>query len=165
MRIVIGVAALVVALAGGARTADACKAKGKVLLRVTQSPLDGYHDTVPDSSFVIYASGAWGWVQEMPDGQEPASRGGCLKKAHLKELRRALAKAKFAQGEPEMCDAVPEYAIEYAAPTRKKKVTVTMPCGDTADATTRALASCAELAQRDGHVASKELRATCRRVE
>jgi hypothetical protein len=162
MRIIVGIAALVVTLGTGEIAAHACKHGGKVLFRGTQAPLEGHSDHVPDASLVIYASGSWGFVQEMPDGQEPASQGGCLSKVHLAELKRALARAKFAKGDPEMCDAVPERSIEYASPKRKRKVRVTLPCGDTTDARTQALADCAYLAQRGGRVSSKDARATCR---
>ena len=161
MRMCIGLVVMAT-LAMGEAAAHACKHRGKVLFRATYSPLEGAADRVPDAQLVIYATGAWGWVQEMPAGDEPASQGGCLSKVHLAELRRALRKARFAKGDPDTCDAVPERAIEYASPMRKKKVRVSEPCGATTDPRTRSLAACAELALRGSRLSSKDVRATCR---
>jgi hypothetical protein len=130
---------IVAALLVAPRAAEACKHAGKVLLKVTQSPVVGSEDSVPDGQLVIYASGAWGWVQEMPDGEEPASTGGCLSKKQLAGLKKAITRATFADARPEMCDAVTTTQIEYAAPGRKKKVVVTQPCGMPADAKTQAM--------------------------
>jgi len=162
MRIFVGIALVIAGLAVGEAAAHACKYQGKVLFRATQSPLEGAVDRVPDATLEIYATGAWSWVGEMPDGAEPASMGGCLSKLHLAELKRAVGKARFTEGDPGACDAVPERAIEYASPTRRKKVRVTLPCGDTTDARTQALAACAELVVQPGHPSTKEVRATCR---
>ncbi len=157
MRIVVGVVLLLLAHHA---TAEACKRNGKVLFERVQAPLPGHDNDVPNSTFAITSTGAWSWIEEMPRDQEPSSHGGCLSKVHLKELERALGKAKFTNGTPEMCDAVAERELVFSAPRRKKTVRITSPCGETADAKTQLLIDCAAAASRKP--SAKEIRATCR---
>lgn len=157
MRIVVGVILLLLAHHA---TAEACKRGGKVVFERVQAPLPGHDNDVGNSTFAITSTGAWSWVEEMPDGQEPSSHGGCLSKVHRKELERALARAKFKNGPPEVCDAVAERELVFSAPKRQKTVRVTLPCGDTADAKTQLLIECAALASI--RPSAKQIRATCR---
>lgn len=156
MRILL-VIALVVA---GHGVAEACKG-GKTIYKAVQEPMPGQDYTVPNATFEISSSGRWSRVQEMPQGQEPASWGGCLSKPHLKELKRAIKKARFKQGSPEMCDAVTEVQVEHRAPQRKKSARTSSPCGETVDPTTALLIECAALAE-DGKVSGKQAKAVCR---
>lgn len=156
MRILL-VIALVVA---GHGVAEACK-RGKTIYRAVQEPMPGHDDAVPNATFEITSSGRWSRVQEMPAGQEPASWGGCLSRPHLKELKRAIKRARFRQGEPAMCDAVTEVQVEHRAPQRKKSARMSTPCGETVDASTALLIECAALAS-DGKVSGKQAKAVCR---
>ncbi len=148
---------MIALIVAGHGAAHACKRGGKVIYKEVQSPMPGYDDSVPNATFQIWATGKWSRVQEMPGGQEPASWGGCLTRAHLKELKRALKKAKFKNGAPEMCDAVSEIQVEHQAPQRRKTVRTSTPCGETVDPTTAALVACAS-----AEGSAKELRAICR---
>ena len=129
---------VVAVVLAGHGVAHACKG-GPVIFRQVQTPLPGHEDAVPDRQLEIRAGGRWGWVEEMPDGQEPASHGGCLSGKQLEALKRALARARFRTTGVEGCDAVSTMQLEYAAPRRKKKVAVSTPCGETLDARTRKL--------------------------
>ncbi len=140
-------------------TAHACKKRGKVIFREVQAPLPGHEDAVPDATFEILDTGAWFRVQEMPDGQEPSSQSGCVAKKHFKLLKAALAKAKFQPQEAIMCEAVSERTLTYAAPRRKKKVSISDPCGETLDATTSRLVQCADSV--DYGLTPAEVRGVC----
>lgn len=158
------VAVFVMLLAHHASAEAKCKQKGKVLLRVEQAPLPGFEDSVPNAQLRIFATGAWSRVQEMPDGQEPSSQSGCLSKAHLKELKRTLARAKFELDTTGMgtCKAISMIEKTYASPKRKQQVTTASPCGTPMDTGTDNLAACGELATSAKGMTAAEIRAVCR---
>lgn len=136
-----------------------CRRSGKVIYEEVQAPLPGHEDSVPDRTFRIFASGGYSIVQEMPDGQEPASHGGCIAKKHFELLQKALARATFKAGAQQRCDAVPERSLTYAAPRRKKRVTIDDPCGATLDASTHRLVQCATTV--DDGLTPAEVRGVC----
>jgi hypothetical protein len=154
---------VLVGVAVGHGAADACKHRGKMLFKEETGPLPATTDSVPNAQLEIYATGAWGRVQEMPDGQEPASQGGCLSKRHLAELKRALKRAKFEVAtDRAVCDEVPTSEVIYASPMRRRKVRTERPCGQPVDDGTALLADCAELAARARGKSAGEIRAVCR---
>jgi len=163
MRIVVAV--IVMLLAHHASAEAKCKQKGKILLRIEQAPLPGFEDSVPNTELRIFATGAWSRVEEMPDGQEPASHSGCLSKAHLKELKRTLARAKFELDTAGMgtCKAISTIEKTYASPSRKQQVTTASPCGTPMDTWTANLAACGEAAEEKPK--PTQARAICRGLE
>jgi hypothetical protein len=84
-----------------------------------------------------------------------------LTRKRLAEVKRALKKARFAQGTPQMCDAVSTTSIVYEAPDRKKSVATEAPCGRTVDRATERAIACVTAAL-DASVTVKQLRAVCR---
>jgi hypothetical protein len=161
-QLIAGVAVLV-ALVLGDRAASACKHRGKLLFTETTGPVAGAETSVPDTQLEIYTSGAWGRVEEMPEGQEPASQGGCLSKRHLAELVRAVKRArwKLAAG-ASVCDAVSTVDVVYASPMRRKQVATQWPCGPPVDDATARAVACAELALSSTRRSGAEIRAICR---
>ncbi len=160
MRWIIAVAIGLVAL-GAARAvaaAPACKG-GKVVFRVTTAPISSTSADQRRERWEVRASGAW---QHVVDDVEQAR--GCLRKPDLKVFLKTLARARFRVDHGAgggACIRAPERTMTYAAPRRKKQVTVEVPCGAAVEQTTARLFDClwaaADPQQERSHVT-----ATCK---
>ncbi|MBZ0234512.1 MAG: hypothetical protein K8M05_19430 [Deltaproteobacteria bacterium] len=147
--------------------AECPKAKGKPIYRVTRGPVHKppKGEKPQTQVFSVFATGRWTWVgpSATEAGQDDA-RGGCIAPAAMKELQRALAKARFrvAGGVVTTCAALPIARVKYAALRSGKRVTTEEPCGIPLDKSTAALARCAEEAARTTPPPLDELRKICR---
>lgn len=160
------VLAAVLAHAGDA-AAECPKAKGKPVYRVTRSPLPPppKGEKPQLQVFSVFATGRWTWVApSATEAGKSDTRTGCIAPAAMKEVARALAKARFvvAGGIVTTCAALPIARVKYAALRRGKRVTTEEPCGIPLDKTTERLRRCAEEVARDQPPPLDELREICR---
>jgi hypothetical protein len=147
-------------------------AKGHPIYRVERGPIHGPPPgggtVVQTQTFAVWATGRWTWVGAGEvDSGEAMGQSGCIGPRAMKELKLALARAKFlvASGVVTTCDALPTARVKYAALIRGKRVTTDEPCGIPLDKTTAALVRCAEEAARPSPPKLDALRAICRGKE
>ncbi|HUQ01863.1 MAG TPA: hypothetical protein VM261_05170 [Kofleriaceae bacterium] len=152
--------------------AECPKPKGKPMYRVTRGPINapppGEATSVQTQTFEIFATGRWRWVGAGEAGSgEAMGQSGCISPAAMKEIDRAMSKARFrvASGIVTTCAALPIARVKYAALRRGRRVTTDEPCGIPLDKTTAALARCAEEAARATPPAIGELRKICRGLD
>ena len=165
------VAALLVHARGAA--AECPKARGKPIYRVERGPLHqpepGETTPVQTQTFSVFATGRWTWVGSgEADSGEAMGQSGCLAPAAMKEINRAITRARFrvaSSGTITTCAALPIARVKYAALRRGKRVTTDEPCGVPIDPTTAALARCADEARSPSPPAIDELRRICRGEE
>ena len=118
------------------RGAEACK-RGSLLLRITTTPLAGGAADVLE----VRSKGAWTRNEES----------GCLGKAGLKLLKRAVKKARFQKSTPTInCRALASAEVLLEGAKKKQRVTIKVPCTDELDTWTAVASSCAEEVTRDG---------------
>lgn len=154
----IRVVAIVAMLLGAHGVAEACKAKGKVLFRITTTETDFPAPSGdPPTELEIFATGAWRYVA----GEAKTS--GCLTKKHLKELKRSLGKARFKLDLDAMtCRALSRTLVLLSSPKRKKSVETGEPCGTPVDEWTQNTLTCARLVLDDPAPSRQVLRQHCR---
>jgi hypothetical protein len=139
-----------------------CKkaATGKPIYRQQREALHvprGEKAPPPTEVLSIYPDGSWTWTDD-------PGASGCVAPAAMKEVTRALARARFRLqgGIVTTCAALPTHRMTYAAPRRGKRITVDAPCGNPVDTTTTALIACVEAARQVPPPADADLRAICR---
>jgi len=149
-----------IALAGRA-AADPCKpAAGRPIYRETHGPLTPTPDDAAQTdTFALFANGTWTWSRP-----GDAGNGGCITTTQLREVKRAIARARFRRPtEPTVtCDALPTARVVYAAPRRGKRITSEAPCGTPVDRTTQRMIECAHAVMQAAAPADADLRAICR---
>jgi hypothetical protein len=164
---------LVTSVVSASRAAAECpKPRGKPMYRVTRSPIHkpapGEATSVQTQTFEIFATGRWRWIGAGAAGSgEAMGQSGCIAPAALKEIQRAMAKARFgvASGIVTTCAALPIARVKYAALRRGRRVTTDEPCGIPLDKSTAALARCAEEAARASPPPLADLRKICRGLD
>ncbi len=147
--------------------AECAQAKGKPVYRVTRGPVhEPPKGEKPQKQvFSVFATGRWTRLGPSPTAPgETEAHTGCIAPAAMKEVARALAKARFrvAGGLVTTCAALPVARVKYAALRRGKRVTTEEPCGIPLDRSTERLRRCAEEATRDQPPPLDELRKLCR---
>jgi hypothetical protein len=150
---------VILAVLGAPAIALACEETGKPIYKETRAVIaepTGAHEEI-----VVFGNGAWHTASG--DGaRDGPGDAGCLTRKRLAEVKRALKKARFAQGTPNMCDAVSTTSITYQAPNRRRRVATEIPCGRTVDRSTERAIACVTAAI-DASVTLGQLRAVCRK--
>ncbi len=135
----------------------ACKG-GKVVFRVTMTPKSSASEDQRRERWEVRSSGAWRHVVD--DVEQTA---GCLTRPDLKVFLTAVTRARFrsvATAGSGACIRAPERTMTYAAPQRRKRVTVEVPCGGFVDRQTAILQECLWAAM-DPQQAPADVSATC----
>jgi hypothetical protein len=170
-RLVLGALAAI-ALAGARDPATAsaeCRrhARGRPIYREVVAPFveppPGQPTDVQRQTLAVYPDGTWTWLGAAAFGDDEAmGRTGCVAPRALRELRAAVARAKFRTITAPTCAAVNTRRVDIEAPRRRKRVVTARPCGQPLDPATAALVECAALVTRDRTATLDDLRTTCR---
>ncbi|MBK9032296.1 MAG: hypothetical protein IPL61_13450 [Myxococcales bacterium] len=167
--------ALVAAIAAGAGAVTATPAAAECRRRGVGTPIyraqtepaqpvpPGETTSVQTQTLAIYAEGTWTWVGAGEAGSgEAMGRSGCVSRAAMRELTRAVTRARFKHGLGATCDALPVVRTTHEAPRRRRQIVVESPCGEPLDASTAALVACARAVTEPSPPLGAALRAECR---
>lgn len=162
-------AALATAAATAATAAAECRRRGvgAPIYRARTEPAQpvppGEVTSVQTQTLAIYADGTWTWVGAGEVGSgEAMGRSGCVARPAMRELTRAVARARFRHGPGATCDALAEVRTTHAAPRRRRQIVVESPCGAPLDPSTAALVACVRAVTEPSPPLGAALRAACR---